>query len=261
MRPIWLRLLGVLTVALTIALSGAGASVAQDHPAFSPKDRQDDIGRLRDFLYPPGYSEQSIVALENGKVPDDMTVTEFARLHCGGSRVVILNPCLIRYRTPKGAAYFVVAPGGNKSFANAGEATGYFRDRMTQSVADMSHEIDALNQYIEGFCEKVENGVAPRAALAEQGERPRINHEIASPNPESKFQFSNLFQWEKCTDCVGIVAVSQQAPDNAPRCGQVAKQSVPKVNFFVVDRLTSHGYNTLDEGLNDFSAKVGPAKK
>ena len=166
----------------------SGASAAADHPEFSPKERQDDMGRLRDFFYPPGYSEQAIVSLENGKVPPEMTVAEFARLHCGESRVVILNPCMVRYKSPKGMEYVVVAPGGNKGFVDPAEAQAYFHDRMEKSVMDYGAEIDALNQYIESFCEQVENGVTPRQALAAQGERPRINHAIAAPNPEAKFQ-------------------------------------------------------------------------
>src|SRR3954469_5704079 len=105
MRSFCLGIAGFL-VALMIAVSGASAA---DHPDFSPKDRQDDIGRLRDFFYPPGYSEQAIVSLENGKVPGEMTVADFARLHCGESRAVILNPCMVRYKTPNGTEYVVVA--------------------------------------------------------------------------------------------------------------------------------------------------------
>src|SRR3954468_24871893 len=153
MRSIWLAVAGII---VALMLAAPGASAAADHPDFSPKDRQDDIGRLRDFFYPPGYSEQTIVSLENGKVPAEMTVAEFARLHCGESRVVILNPCLVRYKSPKGPAYVVVAPGGNRSFGDAMAATDYFRDRMTKSVMDLGTEIDALNQYIESFCEQVE---------------------------------------------------------------------------------------------------------
>ena len=140
-RSIWLSIAGFV-VALMIAAAGANAA---DHPDFSPKDRQDDIGRLRDFFYPPGYSEQTIVALENGQIPSEMTVAEFARVHCGESRVVILNPCLVRFKSPKGTEFVVVAPGGNKSFGDGGEAEKYFRERMTQSVMDLGTEIDALN--------------------------------------------------------------------------------------------------------------------
>src|SRR4051812_46240084 len=134
MRSIWLAVAGVI---VALMLAAPGASAAADHPDFSPKERQDDIGRLRDFFYPPGYSEQTIVALENGQVPAEMTVAEFARLHCGESRVVILNPCLVRYKSGKSTAYVVVAPGGNKSFADGTEAANYFRERMSQSVMDL----------------------------------------------------------------------------------------------------------------------------
>src|SRR4051812_28080025 len=89
---------------------------AETNPTFSPKQHQADIGQLRDFLYPPGYSDEAIIDLENGRIPTAMTVPEFSRLHCGESARVVLYPCMVRSKDKTGFDYFVIAPGGNMHF-------------------------------------------------------------------------------------------------------------------------------------------------
>ena len=249
----------VFAVLLMLAVVSGIASAAEPEDArpFSPKQSQADMSRLRDFVYPPGYPDDFIVALENGNVPAEMTVDEFSRLHCGETSRIVLNPCMIRYATAKGPAYYVVTTGGRQSFTDAAAATKYFNDRMDAAFMELDVEITALNQFIEDFCVDVEKGMDPREALSSRGDRPRINHAVAQVNPESKFPFSNLFQWEKCRDCVGIVAVRMDNAMQDPRCGNVRKQNTPRVGFFVVDRLTSKGYGSLGEGLKDFGSKIG----
>ena len=248
--------LAVFLFAVTIC-GGAPAAEPENARPFSPKENQADMSRLRDFVYPPGYPDDFIVSLENGKVPTEMTVSEFSRLHCGETARIVLNPCMVRYATPMGPAYYVVTTGERQAFTDAAAATRYFNERMGSAFMELDVEVSALNSFIEDFCIDIEKGLSAREALSTRGDRPRLNHAIAAVNPESKFPFSNLFQWEKCNDCVGIVAVRQETPVQEPRCGNVRKQNVPRVAFFVVDRLTSRGYGTLDEGLKTFSDKVG----
>lgn len=260
------RFLGLAAALMGLAASalfagwlfaGSARAADADHPEFSPKDRQADIGQLRDFFYPPGYSDDAIVALENGRVPSDMTVAEFSRLHCGETARFVLNPCLVRYATPKGPEYFVVVGGGNKHFTEAHAAAQYFSEQLGTTLMAFGNEVSALNEFIEDFCVQVENGGNAREVLSRKGDRPRLNHAIAPPDPDGKYPFSNLFQWTKCDSCIGIVAVKQEEDAQAPRCGNVRKQNAPLVSYFVVDRLTSHGYGTLDDSLKDFGAKVG----
>ena len=243
---------------LVLGFCGAYAAEPEATRPFSPKESQADMSRLRDFVYPPGYPDDFIVSLENGNVPADMTVAEFSRLHCGETARIVLNPCMIRYTTAKGPAYYVVTTGERQGFTDAVSATRYFNERMGSAFMELDVEITALNAFIEDFCMDIEKGLSAREALSSRGDRPRINHAIAAVNPESKFPFSNLFQWEKCDGCVGIVAVRQDTAMQEPRCGNVRKQNTPRVAFFVVDRLTSRGHGTLDEGLKDFGGKVGP---
>ncbi len=245
--------------ALLVVMMACGVHAAEPEITrpFSPKENQADMSRLRDFVYPPGYPDDFIVALENGKVPAEMTVAEFSRLHCGETARIVLNPCMVRYATPMGPAYYVVTTGERQAFTDAGAAARYFNDRMGAAFMELDVEVDALNRFIEDFCIDIEKGLSAREALSTRGDRPRLNHAIAAVNPESKYPFSNLFQWEKCGDCVGIVAVRQETPVQEPRCGNVRKQNVPRVAYFVVDRTTSRGYGTLDEGLRTFGDKVG----
>lgn len=256
-RAVLAALLFAVTISTSLFQAGVFAAEPEITRPFSPKENQADMSRLRDFVYPPGYSDDFIVALENGKVPSEMTVAEFSRLHCGESARIVLNPCMVRYTTPMGPAYFVVTTGEHQSFTDARAATKYFNDRMGSAFMELDVEVDALNRFIEDFCTDIEKGMSAREALSIRGDRPRINHAIAGVNPEAKFPFSNLIQWEKCADCVGIVAVRQETAVQEPRCGNVRKQNVPRVAFFVIDRLTSRGYGTLDEGLKTFGDKVG----
>ena len=76
----------------------------------------------------------------------------------------------------------------------------------------------------------------------------------APPNAQAKFQFSNFLQWEKCIACVGIVAVNQARPDQMPRCGAIRKQGTPRINYFVIDKETSRGHRTLDDGVSAFES-------
>ncbi|MBX7200799.1 MAG: hypothetical protein K1X51_15620 [Rhodospirillaceae bacterium] len=248
--------LAVFLLAVTICTGVLAAEPESTRP-FSPKENQADMSRLRDFVYPPGYPDDFIVALENGKVPSEMTVAEFSRLHCGETSRIVLNPCMVRYITPMGPAYYVVTTGERRSFTDAVDATKYFNERMGSAFMELDVEVSALNSFIEDFCTDIEKGLSAREALSTRGDRPRLNHAIAAVNPESKFPFSNLFQWEKCNDCVGIIAVRQETPAQEPRCGNVRKQTVPRVAYFVVDRLTSRGFGTIDEGLKTFGDKVG----
>src|SRR5579883_3082889 len=149
----------------------AGHAVAADE--FQAKDHQEDLAQLH-FFYPQGYSDDTIISLENGRIPADMTVAEFSRLHCGESGRVVLNPCLVRYVTPKGAEFVVVAQGGDRQFSDVGAATDYFRKQLDSTVAAFGQEVDALNDYIEGFCTSIENGHSAREALSAQGDRPRL---------------------------------------------------------------------------------------
>lgn len=245
-----------VTICAPLIQMGARAAEPEITRPFSPKENQADMSRLRDFVYPPGYPDDFIVSLENGKVPNEMTVAEFSRLHCGETARIVLNPCMVRYATPAGPAYYVVTTGERQSFTDAATAAKYFNERMGSAFMELDVEVSALNSFIEDFCLDIEKGMSAREALSSRGDRPRLNHAVAAVNPESKFPFSNLFQWEKCEDCVGIVAVRQETPVQEPRCGNVRKQNVPRVAFFVVDRLTSRGYGTLDEGLKTFSDKV-----
>ena len=248
--------LAALILVVTVCVGALAADPEITRP-FSPKENQADMSRLRDFVYPPGYPDDFIVALENGNVPDTMTVAEFSRLHCGETARLVLNPCMVRYNTAKGPAYSVITTGERMDFTDAVAATRYFNDRLGSAFMELDVEITALNQFIEDFCVDIEKGVSAREALSSRGDRPRLNHAIAAVNPESKYPFSNLFQWEKCDGCVGIVAVRQDNDMQEPRCGNVRKQNVPRIAYFVVDRLTSRGHPNLDEGLKDFSTKVG----
>ncbi|MHB1207270.1 MAG: hypothetical protein ACYCZX_17000 [Rhodospirillaceae bacterium] len=249
---------GLAALVLSLAVVFTSAFAADEgRPEFSPKQSQADMGRLRDFVYPPGYPDDFIVALENGNVPAGMTVAEFSRLHCGETSRIVLNPCMVRYATAQGPAYYVITTGARQSFTDAAAATKFFNERMDSSFMELDVEITALNQFIEDFCVDIEKGMNAREALSSRGDRPRLDHAIAQVNPESKFPFSNLFQWEKCRECVGIVAVRMDDSMQEPRCGNVRKQNAPRIGFFVVDRLTSKGYGTLDEGLKDFAAKIG----
>jgi len=230
------------------------ATAAEPQPEFSPKDRQRDLAALRNFAYPPGYSDEQIIALENGTVPAELPVQEYLRLHCGEMGQTVLNPCLLRHGRGAEAVYTVVTLGGTKNFAEMQDAAAYFKSEMANTVMQFETEVSTMNSFVEDLCVKMAAGEDPRDILAARGGRPRLPHAIAPPNAEGKYQFSNFFQWEKCTDCVGIVAVNHARPDPTPRCGAVRKQGTPRITYFVVDRRTSRGHRTLDEGVDAFEA-------
>ena len=242
-----------------ILLIGASATAAdslqsdRDTGTFSPKSRQQDLAHLRDFVYPQGYTEQTIIALENGEVPPDLSVAEYARVHCGESNRIVLNPCMIRYADGLEATYYVVSQGANMRFADLTSATSYYRERVAETASHFVMEVDVMNMFVDDFCAQIAAGARARDILSARGDRPRINHPIAPPDPQAKFQFSNLFSWEKCKGCVGIVAVNQPGEAPPPSCGTLRKQSTPHIAFFVVDRTTSKGRRSLEESIDDFA--------
>jgi hypothetical protein len=247
--------LALIAAAVLLSLTAA----AQDNGQFSPKQRQEDMGRLRDFFYPRGYTDEAIIDLENGRIPATMTVPEFARLHCGEAGRVVFNPCMVRSRDGAGLDYFVVTLGGNKHFRDLASATQYYRERLTDTVTQYQGEVSALNAYVEDFCAQIAQGKAAREILQAKGDRPRINHAIASPNPEAKFPFSNLFQWDRCLGCVGIVAITQKPEEQPALCGAVRKVAPPQVNFFVVSKISSRGHGSIDDAIAEFGRKAdGP---
>ncbi|MGE4063166.1 MAG: hypothetical protein AB7E79_07335 [Rhodospirillaceae bacterium] len=227
-------------------------SAAEPVPEFSAKDRQRDLAALRNFVYPPGYSDEQIISLENGIVPPELPVQEYLRLHCGEMSQSVLNPCLLRHGRGAEAVYTVVSVGGTKSFATLDEATSYFRSEMTSNVMRFESEVMTMNDFIEELCAKMAAGENPREVLAARGGRPRLPHAIAPPNAEAKYQFSNFFQWEKCVDCVGIVAVNQARPEPMPHCAAIRKQGAPRINYFVVDQKSSRGHRSLEDGMSAF---------
>ena len=235
----------------------ANATAARDNSTFSPKQRQADIGQLRDFLYPPGYSNEAIVDLENGRIPAAMTIAEYSRLHCGESARVVLNPCLVRSRDKAGVDYFVIAQGGNKHFRDLPAAAAYFRERVVETIGHYESETAILNAFIDDFCMRIATGEPAQEILRAKGQRPRLTHAIAPADPDAKYPFSNLFQWEKCLGCLGIVAINQPAEAPPASCGNVRKLRGPRISFFVVNRLTSRGHGDIDDGLATFARKAG----
>ena len=249
-----LRALGIL-LALTVTPVLAADPLQSDNDSgkFSATSRQADLARLRDFVYPRGFSDQTIVSLENGEVPVDLPVAEYARLHCGESNRFVLHPCIIRYIEGQHAAFYVVSQGANMRFSDLAGATAYFRDRVADTAVQLASEVDVMNMFVDDFCAQIAAGARATDILnARGGEHPRISHPIAPPNPSAKYQFSDLFSWERCRDCVGIIAVNQ--PDEAPppACGALRKQSTPHIAYFVVDRMTSKGHRSIDDSIKEF---------
>jgi len=245
-----MRFLFILAAFLGLALPAQ----AQE---FSPKQRQGEISQLRDFIYPPGYTEAAIVELENGRVPANMTVSDFARLHCGENRSIVFTPCLVRSREKDGFDYFVIVHGGNMHFRDLAAATRYFNERVSENVRIYGEEVAALNDYVDDFCAQVAQGARPADILRNKGERPRLNHAVAPPDPTAKYPFSNLFQWEKCRDCIGIVAIAQRQEPQATVCGSVRKVATPQVAFFVVDKESAKGHGALEDAVTAFTEKAG----
>jgi len=258
------HLSGLRPLVLALALGCAGASTQaenvgslqsdRDSGTFSATSRQADLARLRDFVYPKGYTDQTIVALENGDVPADLPVAEYARLHCGETNRFVMNPCIIRYADGKRPAFYVVSQGGNSRFDDLASATTYYRTKVAETTSKLAMEIDVMNMFVDDFCAQIAQGVRPIDILAARGgEHPRIHNPIARPNPAAKYQFSNLFSWERCKDCVGIVAVNQPGEQPPATCGTLRKQGVPHISYFVVDKDTSKGHRSLDDGISEFT--------
>ena len=246
----------VATILVFFCIPAFAADTLQsdrDTGTFSPKSRQQDLAHLRDFVYPQGYSEQTIIALENGEVPSELSVAEYARVHCGESNHIVLNPCMIRYRDGAADAYYVVSQGANMRFSDVRSATGYYRERVAETASHFEMEVDVMNMFVDDFCAQIAAGARARDILSARGDRPRISHPIAPPDPEAKFQFSNLFSWDKCKSCVGIVAVNQPGEAPPPTCGTLRKQSTPHIAFFVVNRTSSKGRRSLDDSIDDFT--------
>lgn len=242
----------VLSLVITAFFAVAVTARAAEQGSFSPKDRQAELAQLRAFAYPPGFSDDTIVSLENGVVPATITVPEYLRLHCGEMNQIVLNPCLLGYGTGDMGAYTVVTLGGTRTFTRREDAVAYFKTQVSDTVMMFEDEVMTMNTFIDEFCDKVAAGEDPRQILADRGGRPRLPHAIAPPNGAAKYQFSNIFQWEKCDHCVGIIAVNQAMHDSMPRCGAIRKQGEPRINYFVVDQRTSQGHRSLDEGLSAF---------
>ncbi len=243
-----------LLLAVTPAPAADSLQSDNDSGSFSARSRQSDLAQLRNFVYPRGFSDQTIVALENGQVPTDLPVAEYARLHCGEYNRFVLHPCLIRYADGSRTAFYVVTQGANMAFADLASATTYYRERVADTAGHLAMEVDVMNTFVDEFCAQIAAGVrAADILVARGGEHPRINHPIGAPNPTAKYQFSNLFSWERCKDCVGIVAVNQPDPAQSPTCGTLRKQSTPRIGYFVVDRTTSKGHRSLDDGISEFA--------
>ena len=122
---------------------------------FSAADRQGDLARLKDFVYPKGFTDQAIVDLENGRVPADLAVVDYARLHCGETNRFVLNPCMVRYADAKGVGYYVVMQDGNMRFADLKGATDYYQRRMSDTANLLAIEIDLMNAFVDDFCGKI----------------------------------------------------------------------------------------------------------
>ncbi len=111
--------------------------------------------------------------------------------------------------------------------------------------------------FVEEFCAQIATGAQARDIIAARGgDRPRINHPIAPANPAAKYQFSTLFSWGKCIDCVGIIAVNQPAESPPPSCGALRKQSTPRIAYFVVDSMSSKGHRSLDDSIAAFTNRA-----
>ncbi|HCX15029.1 MAG TPA: hypothetical protein DGZ24_06905 [Rhodospirillaceae bacterium] len=243
-----IAVIGGLASPTTISYTAENSS--QNSPTLSSVE----LESLR-RIYPPGYSDSAIRTIENGQVPDDMTVPEYSRLHCGEIGIMVFNPCLVSYLGEYGSEYVVIAQGGNKRVGSIDEATSFFRAQLRSKIPAFESEISAINAFVDTLCDHMAEGGDIREALPPRNEWPRIDHPIAPPNSAAKHQFSDLFTWDKCKNCVGIVAVNM-ANDLPPTCANLSKEPVPRITYFVVDRQTSRGHRTLDSGLEVWKLRV-----
>jgi len=249
----------IFGLVLAVVLS-SGASAQQINPPpgqeptreFSARERQTDLAALKNFVYPPGYSDEAIISLENGVVPANLSVPDFLRLHCGEMSQNVLNPCLLRHGAANESVYTVVTLGGTKTFATFDEARVYYQTQMDEIVTRFQNEVMTMNDFIDHFCTETAAGKNPRDILAARGGRPRLPHAIAPPNADAKYPFSNFFQWEKCVNCVGIIAINQPMHAPSATCASLRKQGQPRVSYFVVDKNSSRGHRSLDDGIEAF---------
>ena len=245
-----LKFLTILSVAMsTIAFSLF--ALAADNTVRSPVM---DFEALR-RIYPPGYSDATIHAIEIGHVPDDLSIPEYSRLHCGEIGVMVFNPCLVSYPGEYGTEYVVISQGGNRRIGDRNEAISFYRTQLAATVMTFNTEVEAINTFVDTLCDHVSAGGDIREILPPRSQWPRIDHPIAPPNHAARHQFSDLFTWEKCEKCVGLVAVNM-ADQLMPTCSNLSKQPSPKITYFVVDRQTSRGHGEIETGLAAWDARV-----
>ncbi len=244
-----------LMAALGGMVSLTTPSLAAENGTGIPRDRRTvELESLR-RIYPPGYPDATIRAIEDGRVPDDMTVPEYSRLHCGEIGAMVFNPCLVSYPGEYGIEYVVISQGGNKRVGNLDEAAAFFRTQLTSTVTNFETEVSAINTFVDTLCGHMAGGGDIREVLPPRSEWPRIDHPIAPPNRAAKRQFSDLFTWNKCENCVGLVAVNM-ADELPPTCANLSKQAAPKIAYFVVDRQTSRGHGALEMGLEAWQLRL-----
>lgn len=216
--------------------------------------RMADLEALR-RIYPPGYTDTTIRAIEDGQVPDDMSIPEYSRLHCGEIGAMVFNPCLVSYPGEYGVEYVVISQGENRRIGNREEAVSFYSAQLASTVMTFESEVSAINTFVDTLCDHVSAGGDIREVLPPRDQWPRIDHPIAPPNHAARRQFSDLFSWEKCEDCVGLIAVNM-ASQLPPTCATLSKQPTPKITYFVVDRQTSRGHGALEIGLEAWDARI-----
>jgi hypothetical protein len=245
----------VSLVAIGGALSFAAPSFAAENSVQTPPNRgMADLETLR-RIYPPGYADATIRAIEDGQVPGDLSIPEYSRLHCGEIGVMVFNPCLVSYPGEYGVEYVVITQGENRRIGNRQDAVSFYRAQVASTVMNFESEVSAINTFVDTLCDHVSAGGNIREVLPPRDQWPRIDHPIAPPNHAARRQFSDLFSSEKCEDCVGLIAVNM-AIQLPPTCATLSKQPKPKVTYFVVDRQTSRGHGALETGLEAWGTRI-----
>lgn len=230
-------------------------SFAADQSIQTPPSRGiADLETLR-RIYPPGYDDTTIRAIEDGQVPDDLSIPEYSRLHCGEIGVMVFNPCLVSYPGEYGVEYVVISQGGNRRIGSREEAASFYRAQLASTVMTFESEVSAINTFVDSLCDHISTGGDIREVLPPRDQWPRIDHPIAPPNRAARRQFSDLFSWDKCENCVGLIAVNM-ASELPPTCANLSKQAIPKITYFVVDRQTSKGHGALATGLEAWDMRV-----
>jgi hypothetical protein len=250
-----MRIFACLAFAAASVMTLFGADVtAQDGLGIPPDRRTVELDTLR-RIYPPGYSDAAISSIEDGMVPETMSVPEYSRLHCGEMGEMVFNPCMVSYPGEYGTEFVVISQGGNRRIATREEAATYFRDQLSDTVMTFESEVSAINTFVDTLCDHMAGGGDIREVLPPRSQWPRIDHPIAPPNRAAKKQFSDLFTWEKCESCVGIVAVNL-ADELPPTCANLSKQAAPRIAYFVVDRETSRGHGDIVMGLDAWVERI-----